>query len=122
LWGNGVVPIDTHGGSGYNHPGGFAASHIYRPLISGVTWTLLDTLYLPSTSQNYLAGNLSIGGAIAGTGTMLDVQSTTAGVRFPNMTTTQKNAITPALGTVIYDTTLNKLCVYVGSWQTITSV
>jgi hypothetical protein len=78
--------------------------------------------YAPGSAQNYFAGKVSIGANnTAGAGTMLDVQSTTAGVRFPNMTTTQKNAITPALGTVIYDTTLNKLCVYVGTWQTITS-
>jgi hypothetical protein len=55
---------------------------------------------------------------------VLDAQSTTQGVRFPNMTTAQKNAIgTPAAGLVIFDTTLAKLCVYSGAaWQTITSV
>lgn len=38
------------------------------------------------------------------------------------MTTTQKNALTPAAGWVVFDTTLGKLCVYTGSaWQTITS-
>jgi hypothetical protein len=38
-------------------------------------------------------------------------------------TTTQKNAITsPAAGMVVYDSTLNKLCVYTGSdWETVTS-
>lgn len=67
-------------------------------------------------------GNVGIGTSSPGTGTILDVQSTTAGVRFPNMTTTQKNAITPAAGTVVFDTTLAKLCLYTGSgWQTITS-
>tara|TARA_R110000822_G_scaffold132056_5_gene269214 strand:- start:1935 stop:2441 length:507 start_codon:yes stop_codon:yes gene_type:complete len=54
----------------------------------------------------------------------VEVQSTTAGVRFPNMTTTQKNAIaSPQAGTVVFDTTLSKLTVYSGAaWQTITSV
>jgi hypothetical protein len=54
----------------------------------------------------------------------LDIQSTLLGVRFPNMTTTQKNAISsPAAGLVVFDTTLSKLCVYSGAaWQTITSV
>lgn len=67
-------------------------------------------------------GNVGIGGAPAATA-ILDVQSTTKGVRFPNMTTTQKNAITPSAGTVVFDTTLSKLCVYSGAaWQTITSV
>lgn len=39
LWG-GNTPSDIgfYGGSGYNHPGGFAATHIYRPLIQSVQW------------------------------------------------------------------------------------
>ena len=68
------------------------------------------------------AGSVGIGTSSPGTGTILDVQSTTAGVRFPNMTTTQKTAFTPAAGTVVFDTTLAKLCLYTGAaWQTITS-
>ena len=44
------------------------------------------------------------------------VDSTTKGVLFPRMTTTQKNAIsTPAAGLVVYDSTTNKLCCYNGS-------
>jgi hypothetical protein len=66
---------------------------------------------------------VSIGTTSAGTGAILNIQSTTKGVTFPNMTTTQKNAITPGAGTVVFDTTLAKLCVYSGAaWQTITSV
>lgn len=69
------------------------------------------------------SGNLGIGTSSPAATAILDVQSTTKGVRFPNMTTTQKNAITPSAGTVIFDTTLAKLCVYSGAaWQTITSV
>lgn len=68
-------------------------------------------------------GKVGIGTTSPGTGTILDVQSTTAGVRFPNMPTTQKTAITPAAGTVVFDTTLAKLCLYTGAvWQTVTSV
>jgi hypothetical protein len=50
--------------------------------------------------------------------------STTRGVKFPNLTTVQKNAIAaPGAGLVVFDTTLAKLCVYSGAaWQTITSV
>jgi len=54
---------------------------------------------------------------------LLNVESTTQGFLLPRMTTTQKNAIaTPAAGLVIYDITLNKLCVYTTAWETITSV
>jgi hypothetical protein len=69
------------------------------------------------------SGNVGIGAA-ANASAILDAQSTTKGVRFPNMTTTQKNAVSsPAAGLVVFDTTLAKLCVYSGSaWQTITSV
>lgn len=68
-------------------------------------------------------GNLGLG-ATANASAILDAQSTTKGVRMPNMTTTQKNAIaSPAAGLMVFDTTLAKLCVYSGAaWQTITSV
>jgi hypothetical protein len=77
---------------------------------------------MAGTAQNYLAGALSIGVTTANASALLQVDSTTQGVLFPRMTTTQKNAIaSPAVGLIIYDTTLNKLCVYTGAWQTITS-
>lgn len=79
-------------------------------------------LFMDGTAQNYLAGALSIGVTTANASALLQVDSTTQGVLFPRMTTTQKNAIaSPAVGLIIYDTTLNKLCVYTGAWQTITS-
>lgn len=54
----------------------------------------------------------------------LAVTSTTQGILFPRMTTIQKNTIVaPDNGLVVYDTTLNKLCVRAnGAWETITSV
>ena len=65
-------------------------------------------------------GNLS---TTANFSAQLQVDSTTAGFLPPRMTTAQKNAIvTPAAGLVIYDTNLNKLCVYTTAWETITSV
>jgi hypothetical protein len=69
------------------------------------------------------SGNVGIG-ATPNASAILDAQSTTKGVRFPNMTTTQKTAISsPAAGLVVFDTTLAKLCVYSGAaWQTITSI
>jgi hypothetical protein len=71
-----------------------------------------------------VSGNLGIGTTSPNASAILDAQSTTKGVRMPNMTTTQKNAIaSPAAGLMVFDTTLAKLCVYSGSaWQTITSV
>ena len=69
-------------------------------------------------------GDVGIGTVAPNASAILDVQSTTKGVRMPNMTTAQKNAIvTPAAGLMVFDTTLSKLCVYTGAaWETITSI
>lgn len=59
----------------------------------------------PNNSQQYTA-DLFVGGIFAA----------------KNVTTTEKNALTPTSGWVVFDTTLGKLCVYDGSaWQTVTS-
>ena len=68
------------------------------------------------------SGSVGIGTSSPSTSAMLDVQSTTKGVRFPNMTTTQKNAMADVAGMQVYDTTLGKMCFNTGSaWETITS-
>jgi len=80
-------------------------------------------IYMNGTAKNYLAGVLSIGTNTPNASALLQVDSTTQGVLFSRMTTTQKNAISsPATGLVVFDTTLGKLCVYSTTWQTITSV
>jgi hypothetical protein len=54
---------------------------------------------------------------------VLQADSTTQGFLPPRMTTAEKVSIaTPAAGLVVYDTTLNKLCVYTTAWETITSL
>jgi hypothetical protein len=78
-------------------------------------------LFQPTTG-NFVIQN---GGVFTDeTSARLSVNSTTQGFLPPRMTTTQKNAIaSPAVGLVVYDTTLNKLCVRGASaWETITSV
>lgn len=47
----------------------------------------------------------------------------TNGFGAPVVTTTQKLALSPATGYIVFDSTLGKLCIYNGSaWQTITSI
>ena len=55
---------------------------------------------------------------------MLEVSSVVQGFLPPRMTSVEKNAIVaPASGLIVYDTTLNKLCVRgVATWETITSI
>jgi hypothetical protein len=63
-----------------------------------------------------------VGSSTPAASTILQADSTTQGFLPPRMTTAQKNAIvTPPAGLVVYDTGLNKLCVFTTGWQTITS-
>lgn len=56
-------------------------------------------------------GNIGIGTTLPNLSAKLDITSTTQGFLPPRMTTTQINAIaTPAIGLVVYNTTLNVLC------------
>jgi hypothetical protein len=110
----GLIRIDTAGGD-FAINSTRTGTGTYLPLnflTAGVSRMYVDT-----------SGNVGIGGT-ANASAILDAQSTTKGVRMPNMTTTQKNAISsPAAGLMVFDTTLAKLAVYSGSaWQTVTSV
>jgi hypothetical protein len=79
---------------------------------------------LSGTRTLWVNGSVGVGVLGNNASARLQVDSTTQGFLPPRMTTTQKNAITtPATGLVLYDSTLNKLCVYTGSaWETITSI
>jgi hypothetical protein len=74
-----------------------------------------------STTGQWLIGSYSTSYNICAN---LEIRSTTQGVLFPRVTTTQKNAIsTPLAGLLVFDTTLGKLSVHNGTaWETITSL
>ena len=75
------------------------------------------------TNGMSVAGTVNVGTNTSVTTAALQVSSTTQGFLPPRMTTTEKNAITsPAAGLIVYDTTLNKLCVFTSTWETITSL
>jgi hypothetical protein len=83
------------------------------------------TVIAQLSNLNYSVNVPTIIGTIGTTNTsaQLEVASTTKGFLPPRMTTTQKNAIaSPAAGLVIFDVTLNKLCVFTTTWETVTSV
>jgi hypothetical protein len=76
-----------------------------------------------STTLTALYGSVIANGTSINASAVLQADSTTKGFLPPRMTTTQKNAIaSPATGLVVFDTTLGKLCVFAGTWQTITSI
>jgi hypothetical protein len=71
----------------------------------------------------YQSKSVHINGFTEVASAVLNAESTSKGFLPPRMTTAQKNAIgTPAAGLMVYDTTLNKLCVYTTAWETITSI
>lgn len=83
--------------------------------------TILDDDSVVRVNQNVGTG-LIIGGTSLNASAILQADSVTKGFLPPRMTTTQKNAITSPSGLVVYDITLNKLCVRGASnWETITS-
>jgi hypothetical protein len=76
--------------------------------------------------NGWFGGQLKVGDATAvNASAKVQIDSTTQGFLPPRMTTAQKVtlAATATAGLMIYDTNLNKLCVYTGAgWETITSI
>lgn len=102
------------------------ASNLYieSPPIAGDKTTITNRWSIFVNSGNsYLNGSLVLGTTNLDNSAKLEVDSTTQGFLPPRMTTAQKNAIvTPSSGLMVYDTDLNKLCVYTTAWETITSI
>jgi hypothetical protein len=79
--------------------------------------------YGSGTAVNYFAGAISVGIATPDANAIVDLTSTTKAFIPPRMTTTQKNAISPATaGMVLYDSVLGALSTYNGSGWVTTSV
>jgi Protein of unknown function (DUF2793) len=100
--------------------------------VAGAPVSGTNTTITRGWSHYVAAGNAYFGGGVVMAATpaapnanaLLDIQSTTKAFMPPRMTTAQKTAIpSPTSGMVVYDSTLNKLCVFGASaWETITSV
>ncbi len=133
---NGIIPT---GGSPVSYAGyfenhstgavqGFAGYFLVDNNNAGAT--NIAAFFQASNGLTNYAILVPANGGSVGLGTMtpdpsaiVDVQSLTQGLRVPNMTTVQKNAIAaPAKGLIVYDTTLDKLCVFTTGWETITSI
>jgi hypothetical protein len=90
--------------------------------LSSATYGTYTFFRVDDIGNTYARGGAVYGSETSNASAILQADSTTKGFLPPRMTTTQKNAISsPAAGLVVYDTTLNKLCVYTTAWETITS-
>jgi len=106
----------------------FGASVTSSLSVIGFDWNPTVTALDDATHIAFRAtsGDVLIGGTTITASAILDLQSTTRAFIPPRMTTAQKGSIgTPSEGMIVYDTDLDKLCVYsaaTATWQTITSV
>jgi len=65
-------------------------------------------------------GHLKVGTAgAAATSAVIDADVTDGAVLFPRLTTAQRNALTPAAGMMIYNTTTSQFEVYIVAWSAI---
>lgn len=87
-------------------------------LTSGGTITNEYCIYAVHDAPSYFTGRIGIG-ALATTSEILNLSSTTAALRVPQMTTVQAAAIAAlAAGMIVFDTTTNKFKGYDGAaWQ-----
>lgn len=75
---------------------------------------------IKQATKEIKVGGIALGVGSVGNSTLVDIASTTQGVAFPRMTTTQRNAISaPATGLCIYNTTTKFFEYYhSGAWRT----
>lgn len=118
------APIQSFGSLNFDHSGAYNIN--LGNFSDQINWNASGTpdspdCFLSSTNTGALHAEYTGSNAIA-----LEVASTNncAGVLFPLMTTTQKNAIvSPPEGLMVYDTTLHAICVFNGTaWKTVTAV
>jgi len=100
----GGLPYASFFGNGANRPTQFGTNGAIRMTI-------------------FAGGNVAIGTTTDVASAILQASSTTQGFLPPRMTNAQKTAIaSPTAGLIVFDTTLNKLCVYTTTWEIITSI
>ena len=93
--------------------------------VSGIT--LLNTTTIGSSLNvsgiSIFNNSIGIGNTILHNTALLDLSSTTKGFLPPRMTTTERtNIVDPAIGLIIYDSTVNKLFINDSSWNPIGNV
>lgn len=73
---------------------------------------------VPTFAENFIGGSLAIGTSsekVTNSSVALEIGGVTRALRHANMTSTERDALTPLAGMVVFNTTTNKLDVYDGS-------
>lgn len=96
----------------------------YSGIVYGIDYNSTNTSLIGAThiASRWTSGSHIIGGTtLTNANTIFDIQSTTQGVAFPRMTTTQRDAIAaPYSGLFIYNNSTNALNFHNGtSWQAV---
>jgi len=118
--GNNVQAILTPGGNmgigALTSPS--ARLHIRGSALTASTYSLIVTNSGGSTTTPAICAQndqkVGIGTNSVDSGATLEVDGTTGGILFPRLSTTNRDALTPVNGLVIYNSTTNKLQVYAG--------
>lgn len=124
LGGTGTSSFDVGAGGTLN----LGTSANAKTINIGIGAAIINTTIGNATGTTRIRVNTGTGGfgvnVAPDPSAMADFNGTTTqGLRLMVLTTTQKNAIAaPVIGLIVYDTTLGKLCIYNGAWQTVTSV
>ena len=96
---------------------GANGSNYNYPETGELSWGANATNFASAVSA--ALAKLGLGSTLS-TDAVIDITSTSKGIRIPSMTTTQRNAIaTPATGLLIFNTTTNRINFYYSGWKEI---
>ena len=94
---------------------GANGSNYNYPVTGDLSWGANATNFASAVSA--ALAKLGLGATLTGDA-VINIASTTKGVLFPKMTTTQRDAIvSPSTGLLIYNTTTNRFNFYSGGWK-----
>lgn len=110
---NGTTPVLPSALSMFKISSGYSVDSS-SSTVAGLDIRANGDVYLPSDT------GVVIGSQTRNASAMLEIVSTTKGFRLPNMTTTQRDAISsPATGLLIYNTSTSAVNLYNGAWVAI---
>lgn len=109
LYGNTTIGSNTTASARLHVQGGNNTSNTYSLIVTNSGGSTTTPAICAQNDQKIGIGTNSVD-----SGATLEVDGTTGGILFPRLSTTNRDALTPVNGLVIYNSTTNKLQVYAG--------